>query len=105
MNSREATELYYYKTGFIQRQIVSYVHAILHPVGITVSRLSFPVWEFNRCVAKVDVGPQLLFHGIFRYDHGDALLVSICKEIWICLTGRVMVCFYGTVLILGKLAI
>lgn len=46
---------------------MSYVHAILHPVGITVSRLSIPVWEFNRCVAKVDVGPQLLFHGIFRY--------------------------------------
>lgn len=59
---------------------MSHVHAILHPVGITVSRLSIPAWEFNKYVAKGNVGPQLLLHDVFRYDHGDALLV--CKEIW-----------------------
>ena len=84
---------------------MSYVHAILHPIGTTGSRLSIPVREFNKCIAKADVGPQLLLHGFFRYDHGDALLVLVCKAIWMCSIGREVVCFYGTVLILGELAI
>lgn len=105
MYSREVSELYHSKTGFIQRQIMSCVYAISHPIGITVGRLSIPAQEFNRCVAKADVGPQLLLHDVFRYDHGDALLASVCEEIWICSIGREMVCFCGTALILGELAI
>jgi len=40
MNSREDSELYHCKTGFIQREVISCVYAKLRPVGITMSRLS-----------------------------------------------------------------
>lgn len=45
----------------------------------------------------------LLLCDVFRNDHGDALLVSACKELWVCLFGREVVCFHRTGVILSEL--
>lgn len=74
MNSREASELYHSKTGFMQRQIMSCVHWNI----VSSPLVDFEYSLSSRHIAKANMGPLLLY-AIFRYYHGDALLVAVRK--------------------------